>query len=552
MKTAENDSKVNFDELKWTIQIRETLNEDLDEDGEFCVSIFNVPKPLMVCNPDSYIPQQVAIGPYHFLRQELYEMERYKIAAAKRFQNQLQSLKLEHIVDQLIRLEHRIRACYHKYLYFNTETLIWMMVVDASFLLEFLQVYTLQDQTLILQGSSMMSSHFLGRKLAHNIILKDIVMLENQIPLFVLRNMLEFKFSSLELADDMLHSMFIGLYKELSPFIVTEEDYLEIIVSECAHLLDFLYNMIVPKLEEEEEQTDVVEIADREDNKKSFLNHVKKFLCVIGRFLSKLTTTMMKLIKKVMQCRVMKFIIWLPWTIISNLPVLGTVKQPVEYLFFSREKESTKEENGNSSLDNNEINKSPLMDEISIPSVKELSQSGVCFMATKGDISTIRFDVKNVTLHLPTIGLDINTGVFMRNLVAYEASSVSGPLIFTRYTELVNGIIDTEEDAKILREKGIILNHLKSDREVADLLNGMTKSIKLTRVPFLDKVIEDINQYYNSKLSIKIWKFMKVYVFASCQSLTFFAVVFLLFLTSLQVFCSFYRCSSRNRVKMIG
>ncbi|XP_061344250.1 putative UPF0481 protein At3g02645 [Gastrolobium bilobum] len=546
------DSKTNFDELRWVIKIRETLDEELEDDGEFPVSIFNVPKSLMVCDPDSYIPQLVAIGPYHYWRQELHEMERYKLAAAKRFQKQLQSLKLEHLVDQLIRLEHRIRACYHKYLNFNGETLVWMMAVDASFLLEFLQIYIIQDGTMIPGVSSRMSHlvDYAGRKIAHNAILKDIIMLENQIPLFVLRKMLEFKFSSLELTDDMLLSMFIGLFKELSPFKVIEEDYPEIIVSECAHLLDFLYDMIVPKLEE---QSDLVELEDqhkdKEDNEKSFMNYAKQFLCEVWRLLSKLTAALISVMKKFLQCKAMKVITMLPWTIISNLPGVGIIKQPVEYLFFSQEKEATKAENGNLSSDNS-INKEPLMEEITIPSVTELSKSGVCFMATNGDISSIRFDVKTITLYLPTIGLDINTGVFLRNLVAYEASNASGPLVFTRYTELMNGIIDSEEDAKILREKGVILNHLKSDEEVANLWNGMSKSIKLTRVPFLDKVIEDVNKHYNGRISIKVWKFIKLNVFASWQLLTFLAAIFLLFLMSLQVFCSFYKCNRKRRVNL--
>ncbi|XP_020218113.1 putative UPF0481 protein At3g02645 [Cajanus cajan] len=551
--TTTNHSKANFDELRWVTQIRETLNEVLeDDDDQFPVSIFNVPKPLMATDPDSYIPQQVAIGPYHYWRQELYEMERYKISSAKRFQKELQSLKLDHIVDQLINLELRIRSCYHKYLNFNGETMAWMMAIDASFLLEFLQVYTVQDGRMV-PGVSSRMSHLMdyeGRKIAHNAILKDIVMLENQIPLFVLRKMLEFKFSSIELADDMLLAMLIGLFKELSPFKVIEEDYPEINVLKCAHLLDFLYAMIVPKLEE---QSDVVQFEDQhkdeEENEESFLNYVKQFLREVWRVLANLVTAFISLIKKVLQCRAMKVITWLPWTIISNLPGVGVIKQPVEYFIFSRDKEATEAENGNLSSDN-VINKPPLMEEIAIPSVTELSKSGVCFMATNRDISTITFDVKTVTLYLPTIDLDINSEVLLRNLVAYEASTASGSLVFTRYTELMNGIIDTEKDAMILRDKGVILNHLKSDEEVANLWNGMSKSIKLTRVPFLDKVIEDVNQHYNGRMNIKVRKFMKLYVFASWQFLTFLAAIFLLFLMSLQVFCSFYKCNRRNHVNV--
>ncbi|CAI8591994.1 unnamed protein product [Vicia faba] len=541
-----NDSKTNFHELEWVIKIRESLDKEVEDDGEFLVSIFNVPKPLMASDPYSYTPQQVAIGPYHFWSQELYEMERYKIASTKRFQNQLQSLKLEHIVDQLIRLDHKIRACYHKYLNFNVETLVWMMVVDASFLLEFLQVYTIEDETMIPSVSSRMS-HLIdygGRKLGHNVILKDIVMLENQIPLFILRKMLEFKFTSLELGDDMLYIMFIGLYKEISPFKLVERNYSDIVISGRPHLLDFLYNMIVPKLDEELEI--IVEHKDNEHGQNLYVNYVKKSLCEVWRLL----LALISLFEKFKQCRAVKVMIWLPWTFISNLPVVGIIKQPIEYFLFSKEKEATKEGNKNLSS-NNIVNKSLLIDEISIPSVTELSKSGVNFVATKGDISTILFDVKTIIFYLPTISLDINSEVFMRNLIAYEASTASEPLVFTRYTELMNGIIDTEEDAKILREKGIILNHLKSDQEVANLWNGMSKSIKLTRVPFLDKVIEDVNQHYNGNVSIKIWRFIKVYVFASWQFLTFLAVIFLLCLMSLQVFCSFYRCNAKNRINVI-
>jgi hypothetical protein len=59
----------------------------------------------------------------------------------------------------------------------------------------------------------------------------------------------------------------------------------------------------------------------------------------------------------------------------------------------------------------------------------------------------------------------------------------------------MNGIIDTENDAKILREKGIILNHLKSDKEVANMWNGMSKSLRLSRVQSMDKTIEDVTSF---------------------------------------------------------
>ncbi|KAH9667241.1 hypothetical protein KPL70_020954 [Citrus sinensis] len=117
-----------------------------------------------------------------------------------------------------------------------------------------------------------------------------------------------------------------------------------------------------------------------------------------------------------------------------------------------------KKSDDESSTSSKHMNKPPLVEEITIPSVTELAKSNVRFLPTVGNISTVRFDAKKAILHLPTISLDVNTVVVLRNVVAYEASSASGPLVLTRYTELMNGIIDTEEDAKLLREKGVIVN----------------------------------------------------------------------------------------------
>ena len=126
--------------------------------------------------------------------------------------------------------------------------------------------------------------------------------------------------------------------------------------------------------------------------------------------------------------------------------------------------------------------------------------------------------------------------------MAEEACNGSGAVVFTRYTELMNGTIDTGEDVKFLREKGIIVNHLKRDEEVAKLWNGMSKSIRLTKVELLDKAIGDVNKYYNGKFIVKFKKFVTRYVFESRKFLTFFAAILMLLLMSVQALCSVYSC----------
>ncbi|CAK7351133.1 unnamed protein product [Dovyalis caffra] len=463
-------------------------------------------------HPDSYTPQQLSLGPYHYSRLELHEMDRYKLSAAKRCQKLLQRLKFQDLVEQLMKLESKIRACYRKYLNINGETLAWMMAIDASFLIEYLQVCALRDREMLSKVPSGMSHLFdySRRKSSHDAILRDIVMLENQIPLFILRKVLEFQLLSLESADDILYSMLMGSCKELSPF-KTVVSLSGVKVSDHAHLLDFLYNIIVPQVEEsleipEEVKDDSKSTQDNEESSKgpaSFLN---------------------KLLKSA-PCEV---IIKLPWKIFLNLLGFGTVNQPNA----SSESQSV----GSS------FHQPQLVEEITIPSVSQLSKCGVRFVPTNGSISTISFDKKTCTFYLPRISLDVNSDAVLRNLVAYEASNSSGPMVFTRYTELMNGIIDSAEDAKKLREKGIILNHSTNDEEVANMWNGISRSIRLTKVPFLDKVIEDVNKYHDRQFKVKVGKFVKLSVSGSWKLLTLVAAILLLLITSLQAFCSVYAC----------
>ncbi|XP_010250393.1 PREDICTED: putative UPF0481 protein At3g02645 [Nelumbo nucifera] len=390
--------------------------------------------------------------------------------------------------------------------------------------------------------------------MAHNAILRDITMLENQIPMFALRKILGFQCSSPDVADDLLSFILMGLCKELSP--LKTENFSLLQVSQHAHLLDLLYRVIVPNSDEPQEVLDCEENEQNEETKveegsDSSSSNIKQLLSEIWKLISAFNIGMVRLLEKILLLRPIKLIFALPWKMIPNLPGISIIKEPIDKFFVShQDKETIKPDN--ESLRSQKIEKHPLVEEIMIPSVSELHNSGVNFCKTNGNITTVGFDEKTTSLYLPTISLDVNTEVMMRNLVAYEASSASGPLVFTRYTELMNGIIDTVEDVKLLREKGIIVNRLKSDREVAKLWNGMSKSIRLTRVLFLDKTIEDVNKYYNGRWKVKASKFMKKYVFGSWKLLTLVATILLLLLTTLQAFCSVYSCARAFHVNYVA
>ncbi|XP_010467974.1 PREDICTED: putative UPF0481 protein At3g02645 [Camelina sativa] len=502
-----------FDETRWVIDVRKSLDAELEEHDleQVTVSIFNVPKALMCSHPDSYTPHRVSIGPYYCLRPELHEMERYKLMIARKIRNQCNnsSFRFHDLVERLQSMEIKIRACYHKYIGFNGETLLWIMAVDSSFLIEFLKIYSFKKvETLI-------------NRVGHNEILRDIMMIENQIPLFVLRKTLEFQLGSIESADDLLVSVLTGLCKDLSPLVISFEDdeILKAQCHECNHILDFLYQMIVPRIEEEEE------LIEEEENRVNDNggNRAVRFLREIKQQF-----------KRVFASQTADLILRFPWRIISNLPGFMALKLSADYLFTRQEHEAATTATSGSDPD---IEKPPLVEELAIPSVSDLHKAGVRFKpTTNGNVSTVSFDSNSGQFHLPVINLDINTETVLRNLVAYEASNTSGPLVFTRYTELINGIIDSEEDVRLLREQGVLVSRLKSDKEAAEMWNGMSKSVRLTKVGFLDKTIEDVNRYYTGRWKVKIGRLVEVYVYGSWQILAFLAAVLLLMLVSLQLF----------------
>ncbi|XP_048575266.1 putative UPF0481 protein At3g02645 [Triticum urartu] len=539
------------DESRWVELIRQSLREvpGEEEDDGIHVSVFDVPKQLQVHRPDAYRPQFIALGPYHHWHPHLYDMERYKIDAARRALRAAGS-SLEDIVSKLACHERRVRAHYHRHLDFQDGTLSLMMLVDGAFLLEFLAIHhhhaaaKAKPERVSVSSWTSRMAHLIdlggsGRKSAHGLILRDMLMLENQIPLFLLRQILQAtchsQSQSVDESTTRLTCMVTGLMKELCPFKMEgnfPDKEIERDIGKHAHLLELLYYLLVPKPCEnsapawsghvdediEEQRTDGGE-EGQGPSSGSGSEHVMQVLATMRRVASRLKGGRLSHVMKPIE-----FAAKAPWKMLTGIPGISALSMPAD----------TGEQASTMSQD----------EEIEIPSVTELASSGVRFAPTNGNLSTIAFNRKTATLHLPAVTLDCNTEVVLRNLVAYESSAASGPLVFTRYTELMNGIIDTDDDVTLLRKRGVVINRMKkSDGEAAKLWNGMSRSVQHSKVQDLDAVIDDVNRYYGRRWSVKAKRFMRKYVLSSWKMLTFLATISMLLLTTMQAFCSVYTCS---------
>ncbi|PSS13906.1 UPF0481 protein [Actinidia chinensis var. chinensis] len=520
-KTSIFDSR--SDEKEWINQIRKIVEEEVKVDIEVPVSIFRVPAALSALKPEAYVPQLLGLGPYHHFCPELYEMERYKLAAASRLQKMFRTLEFKELVDNLMEFEYTVRACYHKYLDLEGNTLMWIMAIDGLFLFEFLHIFMSKQATT--ETAHLLDSS--GRKISPDGILSDIMMLENQIPFFLFCKIMSIQISSDDLNDseNLLSSILMNFSQAITPLNLKEDFPHKAL--DHAHLLDLLYHLIVPKLEEPQETstgspTNVNIAKKRTDSGNShqvFVTLWNKLSNLNIRLPSKIT----KPIKNVMG-------------------IFGKVSASIPGLSSSasKNKENIKPENAVSSDGQNPVQ----VEKIMIPAASYLANvAGVVFCPSSGDISTIKFDEKEKKFYLPVITLDVHSEVIIRNLVAYEAMTVSKSLVFSRYTELMNGIMETADDAKLLREKKIIINKLKSDADVLQLFNGIGKSnMRLTHAPYFDKTIEDVNKFFNNSPRVRAYRCVKKYVYGSWIILTILATIVLFLLIGLQSFCSVYSC----------
>ncbi|XP_040377710.1 putative UPF0481 protein At3g02645 [Oryza brachyantha] len=209
-----------FDEAQWIIRIRRILDEEeVEVHDSQPISIFDVPKPLLRTKPEAYTPQLVALGPYHHRREELRDMEMYKLSAARRAQALLPAgMNFQHLVAVFSTLQYQIRAHYHRHLGIGNDALAWMMAIDVSFLLEFLQTFCPSDgQRAVPQRIPSRMSHVVDpcrRTSSHGMVLHDVVMLENQVPLFLLLRAMEMRSSSRAAAESALGSMVSGFFQE--------------------------------------------------------------------------------------------------------------------------------------------------------------------------------------------------------------------------------------------------------------------------------------------------------------------------------------------------
>ncbi|KAK1417210.1 hypothetical protein QVD17_26334 [Tagetes erecta] len=492
-------------EQRWVDQISTKFKREvpIDISTENPICVFNIPKSVTIFKPEAYLPQVIALGPYHHMVPHLYHMERYKISCAKSFFNRGEgNIKFrEVLINKLKELDPFVRGSYHSYLDFDDDTLSWIMAIDGLFLVNLLQKYTvnLENKKLVLDA----------------IVSRDLMLLENQIPFVVLKEIYRtMKTDSSEIDDVESELLFMmGRFcRANSPLELSSSSYDE---TSHLHLLDLMYHLMVningfqgtadrSGEENSESRNGSEEMEDGEVDMDSACDNIGELTKIAMKF-----GIGRKILKPV------QFIQDIPWDKILNILGIKVVKNDAKY-------------------------EGPVVEEINIPSVCSLHYyAGITFKPTSAGITGIKFVEQEATLYLPEMTLDANSETILRNLVAYETTmnySSSSPS-FAQFVDLVSGIIDTAEDARLLKEKGIIKGELSNDG-IAEVFNGMNKTTRSSG----NKTVVKINMYYKKRVVVRMFMFMKKGWLSLWKVIGHVLTAVLLMLLVLYLFCDFYGC----------
>ncbi|GLJ49528.1 hypothetical protein SUGI_1049700 [Cryptomeria japonica] len=191
-------------EQEWTITSHERhLRSPWD------VSIFRVPNFLKQSTKrGAYVPKIVSLGPYHHSNEHPFPMDKHKGRALRRM---MARFNINHAKDptdkefffsakdEILKLEDKIRKTYEEKIECDAEILALMLIEDGCFILEILR--TLGGEIFpVMESGNCYEPIFERNKIDYTgfDILTDILMLENQIPLIVLRKLLELELNRLD------------------------------------------------------------------------------------------------------------------------------------------------------------------------------------------------------------------------------------------------------------------------------------------------------------------------------------------------------------------
>ncbi|KAJ6419835.1 hypothetical protein OIU84_029873, partial [Salix udensis] len=215
------DEETRSPDFDWVGSIKKKIEQAGQEDKARSwskLSIYRVPHYLREVDNKAYVPQVISLGPYHHGEEHLRKMDKHKWRCLHHvMQRPNQDIKL--YLDTAREMEAKARSCYEGPINLSSNEFVEMMVLDGCFVLELFRGddegfeelgYLRNDPVFAIRGSI-------------DFIQIDMIMLENQLPLFVLDRFLRLQLNN-SYQKGLLAQAALKFFDPLTPTPMTERE----------------------------------------------------------------------------------------------------------------------------------------------------------------------------------------------------------------------------------------------------------------------------------------------------------------------------------------
>ncbi|XP_011650198.1 UPF0481 protein At3g47200 [Cucumis sativus] len=395
--------------------------------------------------------------------------------------------------------------CYAEPIEMEEKTFVLMMLVDACFILEFFILLidplghgrNLFGVDHFFQIQDIVDFSFYQGKFFQ--ILVDLIKLENQVPFFLLQNLFDLipkraiptgenEVGLISLID--ITSMILKGFVFVRKYKINDLDH-----KKPKHLLDFLGSYFFPLASNDDptqnKQYVITTISDKKDNN-------------LLRFIRLLFTA--------------------HWQKKNN-----DLFNVSAMCYSSNKKTTTNEENSEHHF------------RLSPPSMTELCEAGVIVKAVKNeDTCFMNISFENGVLKIPCLEIDCTFEIVIRNVIAFDQYPAGNKNAYAiHYVLFLDDLINTEQDAHLLANVGVIINTLGgSDKDITEMFNNLSKYVTFPVCSHFDDISKDLRKHCNKRWNKAIASLKHNYFNTPWAIISFLAATILIFLTILQTIFS--------------
>ncbi|XP_060188470.1 UPF0481 protein At3g47200-like [Lycium barbarum] len=468
--------------MKSTNQIFDEMFEHLDNLSIKSCTIFKVNVGLRESNPDAYTPKMVSIGPYHEENHQLRPMEKYKLLFLRRFLQRKRGLDVESCMSELGKRKEEALKCYDNIvdLYNDTtrtDQFLRMLLLDGCFVVEFIRERAKKVTTGVPEGEH----YIINVDCMVNQILRDLLLLENQLPFFVLTMLDDLTKQVNEFPlRQLVRFAFVDTLPKVTPASITELHQAE----NFKHLLHIVHTLCHPL-----EKKSTSRLTGKSSSKSRWFN-----CSPANRSKEK---------SKAKEARD-SFITWhkvMPNA--TELSEAGVSFEKVGHIYRAMDEDSAE-------------------DSTSLFDIK--FEDGV--------------------MKIPSFHVNDFTETLLRNLIAYEQqTSDVRSRYFTDFAIFMDYLIDTDKDVSLLRLNEIIRSRIGEDKEVASLFNKLAKGVvNLDEVFYYEEETKKANQYCQKPWNRMKASLLRNYFDSPWTGASTVAAIILLILTAMQTVLAFTGC----------